>query len=72
VIGKSRKADVQARFGQPAYETDRYWSYYAHEMGPPPYPAWLHQVRHLQRMVAFEFDERGILLGRSYTGWPSP
>jgi hypothetical protein len=72
IVGKSTKAEVRARFGAPAYETERYWSYYAHEMGPPPYPAWLREVRHLQRMVVFEFDDRGVLLRRSYAGWPSP
>ena len=34
-VGRSTKADVRARFGAPGFETERYWSYYAHEMGPP-------------------------------------
>jgi len=27
IVGKSTKAEVPARFGAPAYETERYWSY---------------------------------------------
>jgi hypothetical protein len=72
IVGKSTKAEVRACFGSPDYETERYWSYYAHLIGPPPYPAWLREVRHLQRMVVFEFNDRGVFLRRSYTGWPSP
>ena len=74
VVGKSTKADVLARFGPPAFGGERYWAYYAHEMGPPPYPTWLREFRESQRqqMVVFEFDDRGVFLGRSYTGWPPP
>ncbi len=74
VVGTSTKADILARFGPAAYETERSLSYYAHEMGPPPLPAWLRALlgTRPQSMVSFEFDERGVYLRRSYTGWPSP
>lgn len=73
VEGKTTKAEILALYGPPAYENERELIYYSYELGPP-YPAWLRELLRSrpQSMVIFRFDERGVFMGHSSTGWPSP
>jgi hypothetical protein len=73
VEGKTTKAEIRALYGPPAYENERELIYYSSELSPP-YPAWLRELLRYrpQSIVIFRFDERGVFMGHSFTGWPSP